>query len=79
VTTTTIPPSTLPPYYDVQRGDTLQGIAQKLGITVAALAAANSITDPDKIQAGQRLVVPQVPPQPATTATTVPGAAPAAP
>src|SRR5262245_15420517 len=26
VTTTTIPPTTLPPYYDVQRGDTLQGI-----------------------------------------------------
>ena len=79
VTTTTIPPSTLPPFYDVQAGDTLQSIAEKLGVSVAALVAANGLTDPDRIQAGQRLNVPQLPPQPATTATTVPGVPPASP
>jgi LysM repeat protein len=76
VTTTTIPPSTLPPYYDVQQGDTLQGIAQKLGVPLAALVAANRITNPDRIEAGQRLVVPRVPPPAATTTTTIAGVSP---
>jgi LysM repeat protein len=79
VTTTTIPTTTLPAFYDVQRGDTLQGISEKLGVPIAALVAANNLANPDRIEAGQRLIVPRAPPEPATTATTVPGAPPASP
>jgi hypothetical protein len=45
--------------YRVQEGDTLSGIADKLGISVEALEAANpSITDPNLIFPGQELHVP---------------------
>jgi putative chitinase len=58
----------------VQQGDTLQAISDKLGIAIADLAAANGITDPNKIQAGQRLTVPPPPaaPPPAPTTTAAP-------
>jgi putative chitinase len=57
-----------------QKGDTLQGISDKLGIAIAELAAANGITDPNKIQAGQRLTVPPAAaaPPPAATTTAAP-------
>ena len=71
VTTTLAPTTTRVPFYDVQRGDTLDSISQKLGVSVADLAAVNGITDPDRIQAGQRLAVPQPPPAPASS-TSVP-------
>ena len=67
VTTTLAPTTTRVPFYDVQPGDTLDSIAAKLGVLVADLVAANAITDPDRIEAGQRLAVPQPPPAPATT------------
>lgn len=53
-------------YYVVQLGDTLSGIAWRLGTTVSALMAANNIYNPDMIYAGQRLIVPGggPPPQP---------------
>jgi LysM repeat protein len=70
--TTLAPTTTRAPYYDVVRGDTLESISAKLGVAVADLAAANGITDPDKIQAGQRLAVPQPPPAPAPTSTAAP-------
>jgi nucleoid-associated protein YgaU len=73
VTTTLAPTTTRVPFYDVQQGDNLQGIADKLGIAMADLAAANGITDPNKIQAGQRLTVPPPPaPPPAATTTAAP-------
>ncbi len=43
--------------YVVKRGDTLGGIAARYGTSVAALMAANGITNPDRIYVGQRLVV----------------------
>lgn len=43
--------------YTVQPGDTLSAIAQKLGVDQAVLAAANGLTRPDQLQAGQRLSV----------------------
>ncbi len=70
VTTTTIPPITLPPFYVVQRGDTLTSIAKKFKVTIASLVAANRLTNPDKVQAGQRLALPRTPPKPAATTTT---------
>ena len=71
-TTTLAPTTTRVPFYDVQQGDTLQSISAKLGIAVADLAAANGITDPNKIQAGQRLTVPPPAAPPAATTTAAP-------
>jgi LysM repeat protein len=42
----------------VASGDTLSAIAARHGVSVAALAAANGITDPDRIAAGRVLRLP---------------------
>ncbi len=42
----------------VQIGETLFQIAQRYGTTVAALAQANGISDPDRIEVGDTLVIP---------------------
>lgn len=45
--------------YMVQQGDLLGSIAQKYGVTIAAIMAANpSLTDPSQIFVGQKLVIP---------------------
>ena len=46
----------------VQPGDTLSAIAQRYHTTVAALAAANGISNPDQIYAGATIEVPAPPP-----------------
>ncbi|MGB3714768.1 MAG: LysM peptidoglycan-binding domain-containing protein [Candidatus Promineifilaceae bacterium] len=67
------PPTAPPPSsggtYVIQPGDTLSGIAQRFNTTVAALAAANNIINPNYIYAGQVLTIPggtggTPPPQP---------------
>jgi murein DD-endopeptidase MepM/ murein hydrolase activator NlpD len=45
--------------YTIRWGDTLSGIAQRLGIGTSDLATANRITDPNRIRAGEILSVPQ--------------------
>jgi len=45
--------------YTVQAGDTLWGIAQQFGTTVAALANHNDISDPGLIYAGQEIWIPK--------------------
>jgi N-acetylmuramoyl-L-alanine amidase len=45
----------------VQPGDTLSAIAQRYHTTVAALSAANGITNPNQIDAGATIVVPTAP------------------
>jgi len=44
--------------YTVQEGDTLYDIAQRLGVSVDDLMAANEITDPASLSIGQKLVIP---------------------
>ena len=68
VTTTIAVTTTVAPvFYVVAPGDNLAGIAQRFGITVADLIAANAIADPNRIEVGQQLVVPP-PPAPPTSA-----------
>lgn len=44
--------------HTVQVGESLGVIARKYQVTVGELAAANNITDPSKVRAGQQLVIP---------------------
>lgn len=44
--------------YTVQRGDSLFTIAQRFGTTVADLTAANNLTNPNNLQVGQTLIIP---------------------
>lgn len=70
--------------YTVARGDTLGAIAKRFGTSVAALASANGISNPNRIWVGQQLTIPSAsgsqasPAQPATPAHTVSTQAPAA-
>lgn len=67
---TTVPPTRTPAsecaappdwegIYTVQRGDTLGSIAQRHDVLVAALIAANCLANPNAIQPGDVLIVPQ--------------------
>ncbi|MDP2136444.1 MAG: LysM peptidoglycan-binding domain-containing protein [Candidatus Didemnitutus sp.] len=44
--------------HTIQSGESLGAIARKYQVTVGELAAANNITDPAKIRAGQQLIIP---------------------
>ncbi len=44
--------------YEVQRGDTLNSIARKYGLTVKNLVDANEIDDSSPIYPGQKLIIP---------------------
>ena len=44
--------------YTVAPGDTLGAIAARLGVSIDALIAANAIDDPNRINPGQVLIVP---------------------
>jgi len=46
------------PAYRVVRGDTLFAIARRCGSSVAAIARASRLADPDLIRVGQRLAIP---------------------
>jgi len=76
--TTPCTPRTNWPIYTVVAGDTLFGIAVRVGTTVDDLVAANCLTNADTISAGQRLYVPAVPP-PAPTNTSRPTQNPSCP
>ena len=52
----------------VQPGETLYVIAQQYGVTVDEIVALNSLTNPDQLQVGQQLIIPQ---STAASATTV--------
>jgi soluble lytic murein transglycosylase-like protein len=44
--------------YTVKPGDTLSGIAARLGVSTGQLARANGISDPDRLYAGASLALP---------------------
>ncbi|MDQ1395403.1 MAG: hypothetical protein QOG64_662 [Acidimicrobiaceae bacterium] len=44
--------------YTLRRGDSLGGVARRLGVSVDALARANGIRNPDRVAAGRVLKVP---------------------
>ena len=60
--------TTMPPVYIVKAGDSLSTIAKMFGLTVDELVAVNELDDPNKIEEGQRLMIP--PPTTAATTTT---------
>jgi LysM repeat protein len=55
-----VPTPTPAGLYTVQAGDTLGGLAEEFGTTVEELLAANGLTDPNAIQAGQTLIIPSL-------------------
>jgi LysM repeat protein len=54
-------PGTCSAWVTVQRGDTLSGIAAQFGTTVPAIMAANNLSNPNLIYAGQKLCIPGMP------------------
>ena len=58
-TTTIITTTTVPRYYTVQPGDILSVIAENFGVTVEEIMALNGISDPDHIELGEELMIPQ--------------------
>ena len=45
--------------HTVQAGENLTTIAQRYGVTVQAIVAANSITNPDRVAVGTVLIIPE--------------------
>jgi soluble lytic murein transglycosylase-like protein len=62
--------------HTVKRGDTLEQIGRQYGVSVAALAAANNVPNPDLILEGKALSIPASRPVPVPRAAT-PAARPA--
>lgn len=60
-TTTTMAPTTttIPSEYEIMPGDSLSAIAKLFHLTMGELAAYNGITDPEHIEIGQVLKIPQ--------------------
>lgn len=59
--------------YTVRTGDTLIGVSRRFGVSVATLAEANGIPDPDRVRAGRVLDIPKVgEPEPAAATSTAP-------
>jgi len=57
----------------VQWGDTLYSIAARFGTTVEALVQLNNLSDPHRLQVGQRLIIPGTPSEPAREHIVQPG------
>ncbi len=51
--------------YVVRQGDTLEKIAAQFGVTIDDIVSANKLKDPNRLNIGQKLVIPP-PPEPAS-------------
>jgi LysM repeat protein len=51
-------PTPAPLVYIVQEGDTLSAIAQRYGVTIDEIVAANGLPNPDVLSIGQTIVIP---------------------
>ena len=59
-TATSSPPATATPLvYEVQTGDTLADIAARFGVTIEAIVEANGLENPNRIQTGDVLRIPE--------------------
>ena len=61
-----------PQQYTVKAGDTLFSIARKFGVHYDLIAKASNLDDPNSLQAGQKITVPQVDWDPASGPLTEP-------
>ena len=52
-------------YHTVRPGETAWDIANEYGVTLEALIAANELTDPNRLEPGQQLVIPEADDTPA--------------
>lgn len=57
-TATTAPPTPTPVVYTVQSGDTLGAIADRFGVTVDEILAANTVANADSLSIGDQLIIP---------------------
>jgi LysM repeat protein len=67
--------------YTVKAGDTLTNIAARSGVSAAAIARANNLTNPDLLRLGMQLVIPGptgAPPTPVPAGTATSAGAPVA-
>mgnify|MGYP005835900547 CR=1 FL=1 len=61
-------PSPIPTTYSISSGDTLRRIASRYGLTLGQILAANpSITNPNSIYVGMRMILPGTAPAPGIT------------
>ena len=45
--------------YTIQSGDTFSSVAKKMGVSLSQLVAANPTANPNSLQIGQQIVIPQ--------------------
>jgi LysM repeat protein len=63
VTTPTVPSTPTPTTrHSVAPGEVLSTIAARYGVTVEAIVAANGLEDPNQLEVGQVLVIPELAP-----------------
>lgn len=60
--------------YTVKQGDTLSAIASENKSSIDAISKANNLTDADKIQVGQKLIIPASSESPAASTPAASGA-----
>jgi LysM repeat protein len=70
-TATPVPANGESEVYVVQGGDSLSAVADRFGVSVAAIVSANDLANPDFVFAGQRLVIPRAGAQSSTPTTPV--------
>ena len=75
----TFPTPTSAALYTVQPNDTLSSIAERFSTTVEELVAANGMTDPNNLQAGQTLIIPSLLRTPVVASSSTPGMEPSVP